>query len=65
LIGLPLIFASNAAEPAVEPKSIEPALRNSSALLEPSDCTQRIPMPSFSNSFSSKPCCFSTIDTGL
>ena len=55
----------SAAEPALEPKSIEPALRNSSALLEPADCTQTTLMPSLANSFSSKPFCLSTIDTGL
>src|SRR5437763_3887150 len=65
LIGLPLILATSAAEPAVEPKSIEPALRNSSALLEPADCTQTMPIPSLANSFSRSPFCFSTIDTGL
>src|SRR4029078_11155803 len=65
LIGLPLILASSAAEPAVEPKSIEPALRNSSALLEPSVCTQRMPMPSLANSFSSRPFSLSSMQTGL
>src|SRR5579883_2501485 len=39
-MGLPLILATSAAEPAAEPKSIEPALRYSSALLEPADWTQ-------------------------
>ena len=57
--------ATSAAEPAVEPKSIEPALRNSSALLEPADYTQVMVMPSLANSFSSSPFCFRTIDTGL
>ncbi|MEY9617447.1 hypothetical protein ABH982_000904 [Bradyrhizobium ottawaense] len=57
--------ATSAAEPAVEPKSIEPALRNSSALLEPADCTQVTVMPSLANSFSRSPFCFRTIDTGL
>src|SRR5690348_9417606 len=65
LIGFPLILATSAAEPAVEPKSIEPALRNSSALLEPADCTQTMLIPSLANSFSSRPFCFSTIETGL
>src|SRR6185503_19132864 len=50
LIGLPLILATRAAAPAVEPRSIEPALRNSSALLEPSVCTQTMAMPSLANS---------------
>src|ERR1700722_14175986 len=54
-----------AADPAVEPKSIEPALKNSSALLEPSVCPQRTPISSLANSFSSNPCCLSTIETGL
>ena len=57
--------ATSAADPAVEPKSIEPALRNSSALLEPADCTQVTVIPSFANSFSRSPFCFRTIDTGL
>jgi hypothetical protein len=65
LIGLPLILATSAAEPAVDPKSIEPALRNSSALLEPADWTQTMPMPSLANSFSSNPFCLRIIDTGL
>src|SRR5579863_5150202 len=65
LIGLPLIRATKAAEPALEPKSIDPALRNSSALLEPADCTQTMPMPSLANSFSSNPFCLRIIDTGL
>src|SRR5215510_10264480 len=65
LIGLPLIFATSAAEPALEPKSIEPALRNSRALLEPSVCTQRILMMSFSNSFSSQPLFLSRMEVGL
>jgi hypothetical protein len=65
LIGLLLIFETSAAEPAVEPKSIEPALRNSSALFEPRLCTQRMPMPSFANSFSSSPFSLSAIETGL
>jgi len=65
LIGLPLILPSKAAEPAVEPKSIEPAFKYSSALLEPSVCTQRMPMPSLANSFSSSPFDFSTMETGL
>ena len=57
--------ATRAAEPAVDPKSIEPALRNSSALLEPADCTQTILIPSFSNSFSSRPFSFRMMETGL
>src|SRR5256714_9822827 len=65
LIGLPLIFATSAAEPAVEPKPIEPALRNSSALLEPGDCTQTTLMPSLANSFSKSPFCLRIIETGL
>jgi hypothetical protein len=65
LIGLPLILTTSAAEPALDPKSIEPALRNSSALLEPADCTQTILIPSLANSFSSKPFCLRIIDTGL
>src|SRR5215510_8695020 len=65
LIGLPLILATSAAEPAVEPKSIEPALRNSRALLDPSVCTHRILMLSFSNSFSSQPLFLSRMETGL
>jgi hypothetical protein len=48
-----------------EPKSIEPAFKNSSALLEPSVCTQRTPMPSLANSFSRSPRSLSTIETGL
>src|SRR5580704_15707890 len=64
-MGLPLILAIRAAEPAVEPKSIDPALRNSSALLEPADCTQTMRMPSLANSFSSSPFCLRIIDTGL
>jgi hypothetical protein len=46
LIGLPLTLAISAAAPAVEPKSREPALRNSKALLEPRLCTQRTDTPS-------------------
>src|ERR671913_1335457 len=65
LIGLPLILPIRAAAPAVEPKSIEPAFRNSSALLEPSDCTQRTLMPSFSSSFSRKPLSLRSRLTGL
>src|SRR5260370_1768968 len=64
-MGLPLILATSAGEPAVEPKSIDPALRNSSALLEPADCTQTMLMPSLANSFSSSPFCLRIIDTGL
>src|SRR5882757_838746 len=65
LIGLPLILATSAAAPAVEPKSIEPALRNSSALLEPSVCTQTMEIPSLANSFSRSCLSLSTSDTGL
>jgi hypothetical protein len=65
LIGLPLILATSAAEPAVDPKSIEPALRNSSALLEPADWTQTMLMPFLANSSSSNPFCLRIIDTGL
>src|SRR6202020_2427458 len=54
-----------AAEPAVEPKSIDPALRNSSALFDPADCTQTMRMPSLANSCSSSPFCLRIIDTGL
>ena len=39
-IGEPLDRASSAAEPAVEPTSIEPALSASFAAAEPADCTQ-------------------------
>jgi hypothetical protein len=65
LIGLPLILATSAAAPAVEPKSIEEAFRNSSALFEPSVCTQRMLMPSFSKAFSRSFCSLSTRLTGL
>ena len=57
--------AIRAAEPAVEPKSIEPALRNCKALAELTVCTQRIEMPSLANSFSSRPLFLSRIETGL
>ena len=40
------------APPAVEPKSIEPALRNCSAFDELLVCTQRTAMPSLASSFS-------------
>ena len=46
----------------MEPKSIEPALRNSSALLEPADCTQTMATPSLANSFSNSPFCFRIIE---
>src|SRR4029077_6953881 len=64
-MGLPLMRATRAAEPAVEPKLIEPALRNCSALLELLVCTQTTLMPSLANSFSRKPLSLSSIDTGL
>jgi hypothetical protein len=65
LIGLPLILATSAAEPAVEPKLIDPALRNCRALLELTVFTQTTLMPSLANSFSRKPLSLSSIDTGL
>ena len=64
-IGLPLTLASSAAAPAVEPKSRLPALRNSSALLEPRLCTHWTSIPSAFSSSSSQPSCFSTRLTGL
>jgi hypothetical protein len=64
-MGLPLILATRAAEPAVEPKLIEPALRNCSALLELLVCTHTTLIPSLANSFSRKPFSLSSIDTGL
>src|SRR5215470_15490846 len=64
-MGLPLIRPTRAAAPAVEPKSIDPALRYSNALLEPSVWTNRIAMPSLANSFSSRPFSFRTMETGL
>jgi hypothetical protein len=55
----------SAAAPAVEPKSREPAFRNSRALLEPSDCTQRTVIPSRASSRSRMPFSFRTRLTGL
>ena len=42
LIGLPLTRAISAAAPAVEPKSIDPALQEFQRLVHLVDCTQRI-----------------------
>ena len=64
-MGLPLTLPISAAAPAEEPKSREPALRNSSALFDPADCTQRMAMPSLANSVSSSFWSFSTRLTGL
>ena len=64
-LGLPLTLPSRAAAPAVEPKSRLPALRNSSALLEPRLCTQRTSILSGRKASSSHPCCLSTRLTGL
>ena len=55
-IGLRLIFATNADEPAVEPKSIEPSLKNRCALLEPADYSQTMLMPSLADCLSSNRC---------
>src|SRR4051794_4166248 len=65
LIGLPLMRPISAAAPAVEPISIEPALRNSSALFEPSVCTQRMPTPSAASAFSTRPFSLRTSESGL
>src|SRR5271165_5916529 len=65
LMGLPLILATSAAEPALEPKSIEPALRNCSALDEELVCTHRTVVPSLASACSRKPFCLSSIETGL
>src|SRR5205814_2303320 len=56
---------TSAADPAVEPKSIDPALRNCSALEELLVCTQRIVVPSRANCFSRKPFSLSSMETGL
>src|SRR4051812_20812595 len=65
LIGLPLTLAISAAAPADEPKSSEPALRNSSALFDPADITHRMAMPSLANSVSSSFWSLRTRLTGL
>ena len=64
-MGLPLILAMRAAEPAVEPKLMELALRNCNALLDETVFTHTTLMPSLANSFSRKPLSLSSIDTGL
>ena len=60
-----MTLAIKAAAPAVEPKSSEPALRNSSALLDPADMTQRILMPSLAKAFSNRPWSLRIRLTGL
>ncbi len=64
-IGLPLIRATRAAAPAAEPISIAPAFRNSSALLEPRDWTQRTLMPFGARASSRNPFSFRSRPTGL
>ena len=64
-IGIPLALPITEAAPAVDPKSMLPPLRYSSALFDPKERTHLILILSFSNSFSRDPLSFMSKLTGL